>query len=77
MDTNELNFDEFVQRKIRTFEQYFGTVAVDGEINQFEEFTVTVHGQKETLTYTCEDMESYYMTYLSENAGPNALRPVY
>jgi len=72
----EMNFDEFVQSRIRAFEQEAGPVTVTGEIDQFKTFSITVHGKKETLRYTGEQLEEYYMSYLDQNAGPNALRAV-
>lgn len=65
----EMEFKEFVEKKIRDFEIYHGPADLDGEIDQFGAFTITVHGKKETLVYTAEDMEAYYMSYLNERAG--------
>ena len=72
----EMNYNEFVESKIRDFEQESGPVTVTGKIDQFKDFSITVHGKKETLKYTGEQLEEDYMSYLDQNAGPNALRAV-
>lgn len=77
MEYPELEFKEYVEMTIRRYEFLFGPVEVDGEIDQFKEFTVTVHGKKETLVYTRDDMEDYYMSYLTQNAGNNRIEAVY
>ncbi len=73
----ELDFKEWCEMTIRRHEFLSGPVDVDGEIDQFGDFTITVHGKKETLVYDCEDMEAYYMSYLNDNAGPNRVEAVY
>ncbi len=73
----EMNFKEFVETTIRRHELLSGPVDIDGEINQFSPFKIVVHGKKETLVYTGEDLVAYYMSYLDQNAGPEALRTVY
>ncbi len=73
----EQDFKEFVETTIRRHEFLSGTVDLDGKIDQFGEFTITVHGKKETLVYTAEDMEAYYMRELDREAGTEALRAVY
>lgn len=73
----EQDFKEFVEMTIRRHEMLSGPVDLDGKIDQFGEFTITIHGKKETLVYTAEDMEAYYMSELDRAAGPEALRAVY
>lgn len=73
----EMNFKEFVETTIRRHEFLSGPVEIDGEIDQFKPFKITIHGRKGDTVYTGEDLESYYMSCLDHNAGPNALRAVY
>jgi len=73
----EMNFDEYVNSKIRVYEQESGPVSVYGEIDQFKPFTLIVHGKKQNLAVSSEYLEEDYMNYLDLNAGPGALRTVY
>ncbi len=73
----EMNFKEFVEVTVRRYELLSGPVDIEGEIDQFKPFTITIHGRKGDKTYTGEDLEAYYMSELDKNVGPEALRAVY
>ena len=73
----EMNYNEFVESRIRKYEQEAGKVDIYGEIDQFKPFTLIVHGKKQKLVVSSEYLEEDYMSYLDRNAGPDALRTVY
>lgn len=73
----EMDYNEFVADKIRKFEMYAGPVDINGTIGVFKDYTITVHGKKETLVYTADDMQAYYDNYLTLCAGRNCIEPAY
>ncbi len=73
----EMNFEEFVETTIRRHELLSGPVDIEGEINQFKPFKITIHGRKGDTIYTGEQLEEYYMSELNKLAGAHRLEAVY